>query len=335
MFHMPKINTNFILLSKVAKEKKYAQEYLGLLARRGNIGSIRIGKRWYTTWEWFNEFLKDSREKRTEAKMIESKTGTVQRDAEKSEVPETVQKVLMPKAVFPPESPVHQNAVFETVRDKGARKSFEEQDLVNQESEKIETVQIRMPAKTVARKKIKRLPTIDLRKTFQEKQFERVAFRETDQRFLFPKQQPDPKRERTKNVSYDYAAKSAHSPNFSGAEQFEYSSASSFGARGGKLAFGGVLVLLLAVALSGGFLFREKVAEFAGFEAGRVAGTHDERANFSAVRDIFSDYLGAGDKAIKESISFSRVVIQSAMQSDIDSDESPPPSGENPFGSQP
>jgi len=36
------------------------------LARRGDIGSIRIGKRWYTTWQWFEEFLKNSQKKKTE-----------------------------------------------------------------------------------------------------------------------------------------------------------------------------------------------------------------------------------------------------------------------------
>jgi len=61
------IQKNFILLSKVAKEKKYAQEYLGLLARRGDIGSIRIGKRWYTTWAWFEEFLENSQKKKIES----------------------------------------------------------------------------------------------------------------------------------------------------------------------------------------------------------------------------------------------------------------------------
>jgi len=60
------LKKNFVLLSKVAKEKKYAQEYLGLLARRGDLGSIRIGKRWYTTWEWFQEFLENSEKKKVE-----------------------------------------------------------------------------------------------------------------------------------------------------------------------------------------------------------------------------------------------------------------------------
>lgn len=62
----------FVLLSKIAKEKKYAQEYLGLLARRGDIGSIRIGKRWYTTREWFSEFLADAEAKKTEMKNAKS-----------------------------------------------------------------------------------------------------------------------------------------------------------------------------------------------------------------------------------------------------------------------
>lgn len=61
------LKEKFILLSKIAKEKKYAQEYLGLLARRGDIGSVRIGKRWYTTWEWFEEFLENSQKKKTES----------------------------------------------------------------------------------------------------------------------------------------------------------------------------------------------------------------------------------------------------------------------------
>jgi hypothetical protein len=57
----------FISLSKIAKEKKYAQEYLGLLARRGDIGSIRIRKRWYTTWAWFEEFLENGQKKKIES----------------------------------------------------------------------------------------------------------------------------------------------------------------------------------------------------------------------------------------------------------------------------
>lgn len=67
MLSMEELKKKFILLSQVAKEKKYAQEYLGLLARRGEIGSIRIGKRWYTSWQWFEEFLENSQKKKRES----------------------------------------------------------------------------------------------------------------------------------------------------------------------------------------------------------------------------------------------------------------------------
>ncbi len=57
-------SSSFILLSRAAKDKKYAQEYLSLLARRGDLGSIRIGKRWYTTNEWMEQFLQTVEEKK-------------------------------------------------------------------------------------------------------------------------------------------------------------------------------------------------------------------------------------------------------------------------------
>lgn len=84
---MEEFKKNFILLSKVAKEKKYAQEYLGLLARRGDIGSIRIGKRWYTTWDWFEEFLENSHKKKVENVCEIAKTKT-EKIAEKKTVSE-------------------------------------------------------------------------------------------------------------------------------------------------------------------------------------------------------------------------------------------------------
>jgi hypothetical protein len=71
---------NLILLSKIAKEKKYAQEYLGLLARRGDLGSIRIGKRWYTTAEWFGNFLSD-----TEKRKEEMRAQMMSQEAKKTE----------------------------------------------------------------------------------------------------------------------------------------------------------------------------------------------------------------------------------------------------------
>jgi hypothetical protein len=72
------LKKDYILLSKIAKEEKYAQEYLGLLARRGDIGSIRIGKRWYTTREWFSEFLADAEAKKAEMKMAKFESAPVE-----------------------------------------------------------------------------------------------------------------------------------------------------------------------------------------------------------------------------------------------------------------
>jgi hypothetical protein len=72
------LKKDYVLLSKIAKEKKYAQEYLGLLARRGDIGSIRIGKRWYTTREWFSEFLADAEAKKAEIKIAKVESAPVE-----------------------------------------------------------------------------------------------------------------------------------------------------------------------------------------------------------------------------------------------------------------
>jgi hypothetical protein len=99
------LKNNYILLSKVAKEKKYAQEYLGLLARRGDVGSIRIGKRWYTTPEWFAEFLSDAEIRKAEIKTPKSLMDTEQAAKVESEPAEVkvaekieIEKVFLPRA---------------------------------------------------------------------------------------------------------------------------------------------------------------------------------------------------------------------------------------------
>jgi len=105
------LKQKFILLSKVAKEKKYAQEYLGLLARRGDIGSIRIGKRWYTTWQWFEEFMECSQKKKAESAAEEKevqftkieKEEIVMPVAEKVKVSASVQIKMPAKENFPVE----------------------------------------------------------------------------------------------------------------------------------------------------------------------------------------------------------------------------------------
>lgn len=90
------IQKNFILLSKVAKEKKYAQEYLGLLARRGDIGSIRIGKRWYTTWAWFEEFLECAQKKPSFSKVTAVEEEKIVADPAKITVTMKTRRFEMP-----------------------------------------------------------------------------------------------------------------------------------------------------------------------------------------------------------------------------------------------
>jgi hypothetical protein len=39
----------------------YAQDYLSLLCRRGQLQGKKIGRKWYTTVEWINDYLKEMR----------------------------------------------------------------------------------------------------------------------------------------------------------------------------------------------------------------------------------------------------------------------------------
>jgi hypothetical protein len=83
----------YILLSKIAKEKKYAQEYLSLLARRGDLGSIRIGKRWYTTEQWMNEFIEETARRKEE---IASPAKILQPEIINAPIKELIEKIEVP-----------------------------------------------------------------------------------------------------------------------------------------------------------------------------------------------------------------------------------------------
>jgi hypothetical protein len=39
----------------------YSQDYLSLLARRGVLEAKKIGRKWYTTREWLNKYVKEMR----------------------------------------------------------------------------------------------------------------------------------------------------------------------------------------------------------------------------------------------------------------------------------
>jgi hypothetical protein len=48
-------------MSEAAKMTPYAQDYLSLLCRREQLQGKKIGRKWYTTVEWINDYLKEMR----------------------------------------------------------------------------------------------------------------------------------------------------------------------------------------------------------------------------------------------------------------------------------
>ncbi|HRY63110.1 MAG TPA: hypothetical protein P5267_00670, partial [Patescibacteria group bacterium] len=49
----------YFLLSEMESECNYSQEYLSLLARKGELKAKKFGRNWYTTKEWLEEYIKD------------------------------------------------------------------------------------------------------------------------------------------------------------------------------------------------------------------------------------------------------------------------------------
>jgi hypothetical protein len=51
----------YISMAEAANICTYDQEYLSLLARRGLLQAEKIGKKWYTTRHWLNDYLRENR----------------------------------------------------------------------------------------------------------------------------------------------------------------------------------------------------------------------------------------------------------------------------------
>jgi len=51
------IPAGFFLLSKAAQMCSYSQEYLSLLARRGELKAQKIDRKWHTTQKWLEEYV--------------------------------------------------------------------------------------------------------------------------------------------------------------------------------------------------------------------------------------------------------------------------------------
>jgi hypothetical protein len=55
------MNNEYISMAQATEICTYDQEYLSLLARRGLLQAEKIGKKWYTTREWLNNYLQKNR----------------------------------------------------------------------------------------------------------------------------------------------------------------------------------------------------------------------------------------------------------------------------------
>jgi hypothetical protein len=55
------MSEKYLTMHEASKLCSYDQEYLSLLARRGQLQATKIGKKWFTTVEWMNEYLKEKK----------------------------------------------------------------------------------------------------------------------------------------------------------------------------------------------------------------------------------------------------------------------------------
>jgi len=312
------IQKNFILLSKVAKEKKYAQEYMGLLARRGDIGSIRIGKRWYTTWAWFEEFLENSQKKPSFAKATE---GDV--------------KINVP-FVFPARLPARQerekvyaaskaenisSEISATIKPKveASESSFEaraddSQNLkINIAPKKIEFKQAGQ--QVFIRRQEQKMNVAAAPRIMNQRAPERIAgirnvrnawdARREERKIGLP-QMISIQKKNANPLPYKEIKFRKNKDVFSPVFEVNEKTHSIFFPR---LVFAaGFAIMFLLVAASGYFVFSDGI-----FKNGTVAGASDERSSvFSGISSGGEYFLTSTGDKIKESLSVSRAVIEAA-----------------------
>lgn len=310
------IRENFVLLSKVAKEKKYAQEYLGLLARRGDIGSIRIGKRWYTTWQWFEEFLENSQKKKEvvsemsvvapmQAELVKETFPAIEKEEIKINIPFVFperEKVLVAQ-------PATQSQIEENVFDEPAKVSVSVKTrLAGTPFQKNAAGDIRgikerreVGERRMANRQAAKVPTGNcvpntkrqpLAKLQNETKFTNISVAERNRHAV-------PYRE----IKFKKSA-SVFSPDLLAVEK-------EFAPIFGRLTFAfSFAVIILLVAASGYFVWSGGL-----LKEGQVAGASDERNGGYAGIISGGDYFLAstGDK-VKESLSISRVIVEAAKE---------------------
>jgi hypothetical protein len=317
---------NFVLLSKIAKEKKYAQEYLGLLARRGDIGSIRIGKRWYTTREWFSEFLADAEAKKVEMKNAKAGSELAElkipknADIKKTYFPEKVDIKMkadeVKKEIQKEEKEFPIKLTSENNWEKlYARKESVVADNINKQAVEMRKAKIAptiFEAETSFQVK-KKFETVDLRKIKKEKSLvlQKVPAKSlngvanTRLNVLQRSDSPQLVKKEKKIREWKFRSKGS-SPNFASDSQ----RMSLFD----KFAFSAAAVLLLVLIFQFGLVFKNDIKKFAGIDSGSVAGAEDSKVGLSSIKDSSLGYLANQEGRVRENISFSRVLIKAAIE---------------------
>lgn len=329
------LKKNFILLSQVAKEKKYAQEYLGLLARRGDIGSIRIGKRWYTTWQWFEEFLESGQKKKIETVVVPEKQEIKLEKVEPVIVSQELKKEIV-KIKLPTPAPKKVEAIIFPVEEKVAVAAETNEEIPIAAGNNSSPVMIRsiQASKPNSDQRDQNAIAINLIKTRQAEQKRtmpvmprmhypaalrnvRGPIRQNIQPVKREEIRMAPVRknsveERNRNaVPYPEIKLRKKSGVYSpGLVEKEKGGAPLFTKFAFALSFAIILLLLVASAyfvFSGGLMTK-----------GMVAGATDERITEPSGIKYGGQYIltSAGDK-LRESVSISRVVVQVAKENSI------------------
>ena len=341
------LQKNFILLSKIAKEKKYAQEYMGLLARRGDIGSIRIGKRWYTTWAWFEEFLECARKKKEVVSEVEIENPikvepemitSVEKKEQQAEInvplffPQRESVYAMPKAEnISSESSTAIKSEVET-----SENPFE----VRESNIQIQTPKINLPPKKIKFNQFqqqvftrRREQGVNVaavpRMTMNQKAPKKIVqisniqkaweVRRETKKMELPQmisvqkknENPLPYKEIKFRENQD-----VFSPAFGVSESIEKVRSTFFP----KLVFAtSFAIMVFLIAASGYFVFSDGI-----FKKGTVAGVSNERNGAFAGINFGGEYflISAGDK-MKESLSVSRVAVQAAKERSANNEQQP------------
>ena len=313
----------FVLLSKVAKERKYAQEYLSLLARRGDLGSIRIGKRWYTTNEWIGEFFEASQNKKKTAK-TEKIFFAPKMETQRIEAKDIGIKIFRPP-VAKKQKPVpvfagqnERKSFIDVYKLNGIRYSpkvaFERREKIIIEAKR-EQIPIRPIANNWNAFSREREPLQRIRVEAGSRQ---NVFREAREKK--PQQKAAAREEVREQPPFEAVEINTRpgftSPNFAGSSGLQ--AVFSF-----RFAFATALVLLFFLFVSSAFVFRDELkVVILGEREGKVAGAMSDRSDgkqegsedgLIQARTAASYYLANTSNRMKENLSFSHVMLKSAV----------------------